>query len=149
LQNQRVVVEVIFKIEKDAEGFPKSRDEEALLCEPLSADCSKCRIASVPFYLNSVAYGDEIATAVDEAGNLIFDRVISRSGYSVFRIWLNETEEPERVVKELLPKEVLLEREGRLVAIAVSQGAVDQIVDFLLDGKAKGRWGAQDGYVNE
>ena len=59
---ENLVVEVVFQIEKDAEGYPKSRNFEALLCKPLDAECSLCVVNSVPFYLRNVAYGDTIET---------------------------------------------------------------------------------------
>jgi hypothetical protein len=43
-----LAVEVWFQIEKDSEGYPKSRDSEGLLCTPLDPECPLCRINIVP-----------------------------------------------------------------------------------------------------
>jgi hypothetical protein len=83
------VVEVRFEIEKDAEGYPKSRDAEMLLCKPSNPECTTCVVASVPFYLNNVAYGDIISVESD-SGGLQFKKVIKRGKYSVYRIFLHD-----------------------------------------------------------
>jgi len=143
------VVEVRFEIEKDAEGYPKSRNAEALLCKPLNPDCSLCVVASVPFYLKNVAYGDTITTR-DKPSGLEFGEVVKRSGYSVYRVLLHQTDKKEELTNKLLDLDVLLEQDGNLIAIAIPPAAdSDTVVDYVLEGKRKGFWGAQDGYVFE
>jgi hypothetical protein len=45
---------------------------------------------------------------------------------------------------------VLLEQEGNLIAFAVSPAIKsDTILKYVRDGKEKGFWGGQDGYVFE
>lgn len=87
---EQLVVEVNFPIEKDAEGYPKSRDAEALLCKPSTPECSICDVVSVPFYLRNVAYGDSVSTTEDPEGNLHFKNILKRSGYSVYRVFLHD-----------------------------------------------------------
>jgi|SRR5579864_1451605 len=145
-----LVVEVRFEIGKDANGYPKSRDAEALLCKPLKRDCSLCVVASVPFYVRDVAYGDTITTSVAPSGALQFREVVKRSGYSVYRILLRESLKKTEVINRLLDFGVLLEQDGNLLAFAVSPSTdVDAIVDYLLEGKRSGLWGTQDGYIFE
>jgi hypothetical protein len=145
-----LVVEVKFKIEKDAEGYPKSRDCEALLCKPLDPECSVCVVASVPFYLRNVAYGDTISTRDSPSGYLKFGEVVKRGGHSVYRILLHDVTRKDELISRLLDMDVLLEQDGNLIAIAVPpQADSEAIVEYILEGKRKGYWGAQDGYVFE
>jgi hypothetical protein len=148
--HESLVVEVMFQIEKDAQGYPKSRDSEALLCKPLNAECSLCVVASVPFYLRSIAYGDTISTEGNPAGCLQFKEVIKRGGYSVYRILLHDPTKKDELIQKLLDFDVLLEKDGNLIAFAVSPTAdSDAILDYVMTGKQKDFWGAQDGYVFE
>lgn len=147
---ESLVVEVRFEIEKDAEGYPKSRDAEALLCKPSNPECSLCVVASVPFYLRNVAYGDTVSTEESPSGALRFREVIERGGYSIYRILLHDTTRKDELIRKLLDLDVLLEHEGDLIAIAVPPAAdSDAVVDYVIDGKRRGFWGAQDGYVFE
>ncbi|HLK03002.1 MAG TPA: DUF4265 domain-containing protein [Candidatus Acidoferrum sp.] len=150
-EKERIVVEVRFAIEKDSEGYPRSRDAEALLCEPLNPDCSRCRVGSVPFYLNNVAYGDTVTTKPNDSGDALeFDKIVRHNGHSVYRLRLNDKTDKDETISHLLGLGVLLEQNGRLLAIAVPPDAnLDRVVDFILDGKARGLWGAQDGYIFE
>ena len=141
------LVEVWFKITHDAEGFPKTRDWEGLQCLQMG---NVYEVKSVPFYLKEVAYGDRVFVRKTEKGYLEFESVESRGGYSVFRLWLREEENPSEVVKELLALGLLVEREGRLIAVAVPpQKNLDHVVSYILAGKDSERWGAQDGFVVE
>ncbi len=145
-----LVVEVRFDIEKDAEGYPPSRDAEVLLCKPLNPECSVCAVASIPFYLRNVAYGDTISTRDNPLGYLEFKEVVQRSGYSVYRILLHDSTKKDELIHRLLDLDVLLGQDGNLIAIAVPPSAdTDAIVDYILDGKRSGFWGAQDGFVFE
>ncbi len=147
---ETLVVEVRFEIEKDSEGYPKSRDAEELLCKPLNPECSLCIVASIPFYLRNVAYGDTISTEEDPSGCLRFKDIVARGGYSVYRIFLHDSTKKDALISKLLDLDVLLERDGNLIAIAVPPTAdTDSIVDYILKGKSEGFWGAQDGYVVE
>ncbi len=147
---ERYVVEVTFEIEKDAEGFPKSRDFEALLCEPLNPDCSLCKVASVPFYLRNVAYGDTISANDDPSRGLRFSKVLSRGGYSVYRILLHNAKKRDDLIDKLFEFNGIVEQEGNLIAFALPHTAnFDKIVGYILKGKQKGYWGAQDGFIFE
>lgn len=142
------LVEVWFKIKKDADGFPETRDWELLRCVQVG---NVCEVKSVPFYLKEVAYGDHVLVRKSKEGPSEFESVDSRGGYSVFRLLLRKTEENSlEVVKELVDLGLLVEWNGRLIAIAVPPAKnLDQIVSYLLAGKASGRWGVQDGFVFE
>lgn len=144
-----LTVEVTFGIEKDAAGYPKSRDSEALLCKPLNPECSICVVQSVPFYLRNVAYGDTIRVVENPAGFLEFREIVNRGGYNVYRIFLHDLTEKEQVVNALLRLGGLVECDGSLVAIAIPASADSVILDYILAGKREGLWGAQDGYLFE
>jgi hypothetical protein len=101
------VVEVWFPIEKDADGYPKSRDSEALLCKPLDPECTLCDVASVPFYLRNVAYGDTISTK-DNGGCLEFRAIVKRGGFSVYRILLHDSTRKDEWIRKFLEFDVLL-----------------------------------------
>src|SRR5579859_4623464 len=113
-EKEQLVTEVLFEIEKDAEGYPKSRDSEALLCRPLTPECSMCEIVSVPFYLRNVAYGDIISTNENADGNLEFKDVLKRGGYSVYRVLLRDPHQGDQLIKQLLHFDVILERDRDL-----------------------------------
>jgi len=142
-----LVVEVRFEIEKDAEGYPKSRDAEALLCKPLDALCT---VESVPFYLRNVAYGDTISTKVNTDDCLAFDKIVKHSGYSVYRIFLHDRTKKDELIKTLLDLNAIVEQDGNLIAIAVPPDSdADAIISYIIGGKNQGLWGAQDGFIYE
>ena len=147
---ESLVVEVAFEIEKDAEGYPKSRNAEALLCKPLDTECSLCVVVSVPFYLRNVAYGDTITTEDTASGSLEFKEIVKRGGYNVYRILLHDSKKKDELISRLLHFDVIIEQDDNLIAFAVPSTAdLDTIVNFILEGKDKGLWGAQDGYICE
>ncbi len=51
------VVEVRFDIVKDADGYPESRNAEALLCKAIDPECKTCIVMSVPLFVKNLAYG--------------------------------------------------------------------------------------------
>ena len=142
------LVKVRFKIKKDADGFPETRDWEDLNCVQ---NGSVCEVRSIPFYLRDVAYGDKVRVRNEEDGNLEVDSFQSRGGYSVFRLWLRDEKENRlKVVKELVDLGLLVEWDGRLIALAVPPTRnLDEVISYIMAGKASGRWGAQDGFVFE
>lgn len=147
---ERLVVEVRFEIEKDVDGYPKSRDAEALLCEPLDPECSRCVVVSVPFYLRNIAYGDTISAEENRTGGLNFKEVLARGGYSIYRILIHNLSKKDELMAKLLGLDALVEQDGNLIAVAVPPTAkLDVIVDYILTGKKAGWWGAQDGYIAE
>ncbi|HJU10161.1 MAG TPA: DUF4265 domain-containing protein [Candidatus Binataceae bacterium] len=150
MKDNSTVVEVRFEIEKDADGYPGSRDAEALLCKPLDADCTVCVVASVPFYLRNVAYGDTVRAIEGSVSLLEFGGVVSRGGYSVYRMFLHDFSRKEQTIKDLLALGAVIEHDGRLIAIAISEvNGPGAVLDYILEGKRQDRWGAQDGYIFE
>jgi hypothetical protein len=61
-------VEIWFKIEKDAEGFPESQDWEELWATPIQGDTF--RLDNTPFFVKDIAAGDVVSAVKTEAGFL-------------------------------------------------------------------------------
>src|SRR5437016_3843802 len=112
-------VEVWFKIEKDAEGYPESQEWEELWATPVEGGF---RLDSTPFFVKDIAAGDVVSAVKSEEGFYRFEEIISRSGNSNFRIWLHDAVAHEGVkIVEVLRElgchvEITLER---LIAIDV------------------------------
>ncbi len=140
-------IEVWFRIEKDAEGYPKSQDWEELWASPVEG--GGFRLDSTPFFVRDIAAGDVISAVETEEGRYRFERVISRSGNSNFRIWLHDSmvQEREKIVQTLRDLgchvEVTLER---LIAIDVPAGRENDAWGFLQAGVSRDDWGLQVGF---
>jgi hypothetical protein len=148
--DDRYAVEVLFNIEKDSEGYPRSRDRESVPCRPLNPECSLCIVASVPFYVKSVACRDVIATRLDADGNLEFARVVERGGYSVYRVWLHDASLKAGLTDALLQMGAVVEHDDNLIALGVPPEADgNAILNYLVDGRHRDDWGLQDGYVSQ
>lgn len=143
-----MIAEVWFSIEKDKDGYPKSRDSEGLRCELLNDESKTAEILSVPFYLKEVAYGDTIRIKKNPAGYREFDGILRRSGSSVYRLLLHDLSRLNEVQEKLLDFRVILERDDALIAIAAPPDVdLDALVEYIIEGKQSGIWGSQDGYV--
>lgn len=139
------LVKVRFRIKKDADGFPKTRDWEELNC---LRKMNSYQVRNVPFYLSDVAFGDEVSVRTSVNGYLEFQSVERRGGYSVFRLLLREKEgNPLYVVRELVDLGLQVEFEARLIAIAAPPAIdADDIYSYIKAGKKSRRWGFQSGY---
>jgi hypothetical protein len=142
------LVEVWFKIEKDADGYPESKNWEGLLTRPEGDGF--CRLLSVPFYLKNVSRGDLVAAA---SGRFLeFSRILERSGHNTYRLLLKEVPPSDlaRTVDELLKMGLAVEEEkGILLAVDVPPSANQAEVDSYLVAEAKsGRWEMQDGFLS-
>jgi hypothetical protein len=143
-----MIAEVWFSIQKDADGYPKSRDSEGLRCELDDDRSETAEIKSVPFYLKEVAYGDTIRIKKNPAGYREFDSVLQRGGCSVYRLLVHDLSRLAEVQERLLNFGVFLERDDALIAIAAPADVdSDALVDYILEGKRAGLWGSQDGYI--
>jgi hypothetical protein len=140
-------VEIWFKIEKDAEGYPKSQDWEELWATPVEGD--GFRLDSTPFFVKGIAAGDVVSAVKTEKGRYTFERVISRSGNSNFRIWLHDTVKNEGTkIAEALQEfgchvEITLER---LIAIDVPADCENEVWEYLEAGEVRDDWGFQVGF---
>jgi hypothetical protein len=139
-------IEVWFKIEKDAEGYPVSQDWEELWASPVEAGF---RLDSTPFFVKDIATGDVVSAVKTEEGYYRFDRIVSRSGNSNFRIWLHdaavhEREEIAAVLRGLgCHVETTLER---LIAIDVPARCESAAWEYLRAGVSRDDWGLRVGF---
>jgi len=145
--NERSLVEIWFKIEKDHDGYPESKDWEGLLT---SREGEHFKIESVPFYLKNVSRGDVVEARTGQF--LEYVRVVRRGGSNTYRLLLKRRHEddPEFTVNELTLKGLQVEQEhGILLAVDVPPSVDQPAIDaFLIREKEKGRWEMQDGYVH-
>jgi hypothetical protein len=140
-------VEVWFKIEKDADGYPESKGWEGLWTEQGNGVYA---IKSVPFYLKNVSVGDEVEAAEGEF--LEFQKVVARAGHNTYRLLLSESHRSKlrEIAKELEDLGLTVETEiGMLLAVDVPPSVDQEYVDtFLVKGREQGRWGVQDGCLS-
>jgi hypothetical protein len=152
-------VEIWFRIAKDVDGYPESKNWEQLLARPVLERDDYFYVESIPFYLKNVSRGDIVRADVVENkeiqdGELFqFRDVIDRGGHNTYRLLLRKKHpnDPEFTTDELLKKGLAVEEQyGDFLAIDVPP-IVDQpfIDDFLRAERRSGRWEMQDGYLNE
>jgi hypothetical protein len=142
-------VEIWFPVTADKDGYPSSQPWEQLHGWPTDDGYI---IDNVPFFAKDVAVGDTVSARLTANGSYQFDAVLSRSGRSVFRIWLSE-EAAVRLPKITAEIEGLGCRSeitlGRLIAIDVPAEAEQSAWDFVQRGSACGDWDVQVGYSPE
>lgn len=76
------LVEVWFRIEKDKDGYPKSKDWEQLLAKPVLERDDHFQIESIPFYLKNVSRGDVVKAKIRENLELQEGEVFEFEGVS-------------------------------------------------------------------
>jgi hypothetical protein len=140
-------VEIWFEIQKDEECFPTSQDWEELWATPIEG--GGFRLESTPFFVKDIALGDIVSAERTKEDWYKFERIISRSGNSNFRIWLDDTaaQGGGKIAQELrtlgCKVEITLER---LIAIDVSADREPDVWDYLQAGQAHQRWEVQVGF---
>jgi uncharacterized protein DUF4265 len=151
-------VEVWFQIEKDKDGYPRSKSWEQLLAFPVLENNEYFSIESIPFFVKGVSRGDIVRakvaqnSEVQEGEFFEFERVVERGGHNTYRILLRDKRpnDPEFTEKELLEKGLAIEvNDGDFLAIdvppSVNQKEID---DYLISESRSGRWGLQDGFLS-
>jgi len=141
------LIEVWFRVEKDADRYPESKSWEGLLAR---REDTGFRLESVPFYLKNVSRGDVVAAT---AGRFLeFTQVVKRGGHNTYRLLLKriQPDDPGRTLNELIKLGLAVEEEhGLLIAVdvppTVNQMAIDS---YLVAQKESGRWEIQDGYLS-
>ena len=140
-------VEIWFKIQKDEEGYPRSQSWEELWGTPVGG--GGFRLESTPFFVKGIALGDVVAAERTQEGRYKFERIISRSGNSNFRIWLDDTKAQDacNIAQEIrkfgCKVEITLER---LIAIDVSADREAEVWEYLEVGRANNWWEVQVGF---
>ena len=150
-------VEVWFRIEKDEDEYPSSKNWEQLLAWPVLESDRCFRLESIPFFVKGVSRADIIEAKVSENSEVQegeffeFERVVERGGHNTYRILLRENRpnDPALTKQELLGRGLALEIEGDdFFSIDVPPN-VDQkeIDEFLISESESGRWGLDHGFV--
>jgi hypothetical protein len=148
-------VEIWFRIEKDRDGYPRSKEWEQLLAKPIFERDDYFQIESIPFYLKNVSWGDIVKArtvknpALAEAEVFEFESVVERGGHNTYRLLLRKKrpDDPEFTVNELIDKGLSVEEErGDFLAVDVPPSVDQQAVDrYLVSESQSGRWEMQDG----
>jgi hypothetical protein len=161
VQNWNVIyewsVEIWFRIEKDEDVYPRSKDWEQLLAWPVLESDRCFSIESIPFFVKGISRGDIIRAKVSENSEVQegeffeFETIVERGGHNTYRLLLrNESSsDPELTKTELLAKGIAFEAEdNEFFAIdvppTVNQKEID---DYLIREAESGRWGLEDGSV--
>ena len=150
-------VEIWFRIEKDKDGYPRSKHWEQLLAWPvLERDDYFC-IESIPFFIKGISRGDIVHAKasedkeIQEGALFEFSSVVERGGHNTYRLLLRNKRpnDPELTEMELLAKGMAVEIEDEDffavdVPPSINQKEID---DYLISEAESGRWGLQDGFV--
>ena len=135
-----------FRLEQDEEGYPP-QDWEGLKGEP-SGGSHLFRVKSVPFFVRGVGWEDEVrARRSDEDDSLEFESVSRRSGYSVKRLWIGDSEDRSAVVEYFIERDCVVETKGRLVALAIPSLRFEEVAGHINTETDRGRWDSEDGYL--
>jgi len=150
-------VEIWFRLEKDEDGYPQSKNWEQLLAWPVLENDRCFCIESIPFFVKGISRGDIIEAKVSENSEVQegeffeFERIVERGGHNTYRLLLREKHviNSELTKRELLDKGLAIEIEDDdLFAVdvppSVNQKEID---DFLISEAESGRWGLEDGCV--
>ena len=143
----RQPVEIWFKIQKDAEGNPKTQDWEDLWSVPLEGGAF--RVASTPFFITGIASGDVVSAVRTDEGWYKFESVISRSGNSNFRIFLHDGVLQNRGLIVRVLQELGCHVECTLERLLALDGPADRETEvwvYLQAGVSRDDWGLQVGF---
>jgi hypothetical protein len=151
-------VEIWFRIEKDRDGYPTSKNWEQLLARPLLERDDYFQIESIPFFLKNISRGDIVRaktvtnTEIQESEVFEFDGVLDRGGHNTYRLLLRKkhADDPQFTEKELLGKGLAVEEQyGDFFALDVPPSVDQQAIDaYLVAESESGRWELQDGYLH-
>ncbi|MBB3344743.1 DUF4265 domain-containing protein [Luteimonas sp. RC10] len=135
---------IVFRLERDEDGYPPS-DYERLWAKPLPG--GNYLIDNIPFFVMGISAGDEVSVR-NEDGELIFDRLIKRSGASTFRLIPVDPSDSEkfRADFEALGCSVECHRRLGLIAASVPEFApIQPFLDYLVEGQEKGVFDVEEG----
>lgn len=144
-------VEVWFRIEKDSDGCPKSKEWEQLLAE-CTVNGLEFRLLSIPFFLKNVSRGDIVKVKQVQSGSgdyYEFESVVRHAGHNTYRLLLQSKDSQDVIVSELIAKGLGVEsNSGGLLAVDVPPEADQDAVDrFLVEQSECRRWQMQDGHL--
>ena len=140
-------VKVLFRIERDEDGYPPE-DAESVWAVPVEGGY---QIDNVPFFVRDIALGDVVAAEPAQDGMLEFTgKVLRRSGHSTYRVLLREKREgdPERSIEELksLGLDVEMDLDCLLAVDVPPHIPLGKIRTYFFDKIDSGEWEVQEAY---
>jgi Domain of unknown function (DUF4265) len=147
-------VKVRFQLEQDADGWPPTTTEGvwAIACGD-----SEYELDNVPWFVRGVACGDRVRAELDEEGILWANERVRWSGHYTIRVIpLGEGSSEaavQNVIDSFAPLGVACEGglpAFKIVALDIPPSAtVSEIKALLREGEASGRWGYEEGCIDD
>ena len=132
---------VVFPLEQDENGYPPV-GFEGVWAERL-AD-GNFRIDNIPFHTYEAAFND-IVSATEQDGKLIFQDLVQPSGNTLLRIIALRPETVPELCQALTELGCQWETTGSLVAVNVPrETAYAPVLAFLKQGMDAERWGVEE-----
>jgi hypothetical protein len=108
------MIKVHFQLEP-IDGYPPAAVESLWATEIEEG----FRLENIPFYVNSVAFGDVVRVRVDESKNLFFEEVLVMSGNGTLHVFVSDSNQVQELRDELKLMGCDSERNKRHVAVDV------------------------------
>lgn len=138
--------ELYVRLHKDELGYPP-KEWEQLKAQPTSKR-DVFRVKSIPFYARGLALDDEVSVSRSKEGYYpVLEHVTKRSGYSTMRLMIDKKEDRRQLIEYFIKLDTFLEFNGNLVALAIPRHRFDEVSEYVVAEKQKGRWDAEDGFL--
>jgi Domain of unknown function (DUF4265) len=145
---------VVFALERDDEAWPPVA-AESVWATPLGED--RYRLDNVPWFARGFAYGDVVAAEPDHEGVLRVREQLVWSGRYTVRVIPFGDESAEAQLQAVIEEFASLgaECEGALpsftlIALDIPPTArVAEIKALLIEGETAGRWGYEEGCIDD
>ena len=143
-----------FLLEQDEDGWPPVESEN-VWARSLGRD--EYEVESVPWFVSGIAFGDRVLARRDDDGVLAFERKLAWSGRYTIRL-IPTGEGPARDQLETIAAEFAplgATGEGGLPAFRIlaldipPTAALAEIKQLLRKGEDEGRWGWEEGCVDD
>ncbi len=109
-------------------------------------------ICCIPFFAYGLAIGDLVTTTPKEEKQYVIDKVIKKSGYQTFRIWILDVNKKDSIIEKLTSLRYLVEVRGqnsKLIAINSMNNEASQILEkYLTDLEFAGELNYEHGNSN-
>lgn len=128
-------------------GWPPVSSE--LLWGRCTGENGRYAIDNIPFFATDINLGD-VVEVTPENGQLLFSRVVRRSGHSTIRLLLNDPESATRVREQLESRGCESEQDTipHLIAVDIPKyDLLDSVKDFVEAGQRSGNWVFEVGYL--
>ena len=136
-------VKIVFEIERDEDGYPPEK-YESIWASELGGKLYK--IDNIPFFVRGVSCED-VVTAEIHDGELRFQKVVSYSENSTFRLIIYDLNEVEAVRTRMRAFGCDVEGTGipGLLAINVPRVAMIETMNFIKSGANQTLWDYEEG----